>query len=219
MQPFADTLTTGTVVAASQDPEYDALPILPYLPELIFGLVAFAILFVVVAKKVVPNLEKAYADRTAAIEGGMEEAEQAQAEAEAARQQYVDQLAEARDEAAQIREHAKEQGAQIVAEMRQQAQTEAARITETAHKQIEAERQQASVSLRGEVGRLSTDLAGRIVGHELQDSSSRKGLIDSFLAELESGQVQPEKVGAAASAPTAAPEQGQLDLGTTGRDA
>ncbi|WP_408637660.1 F0F1 ATP synthase subunit B [Ornithinimicrobium sediminis] len=195
MQPFADTLTTVAVVTAADDPEASALPILPYLPELFFGLVAFAILYFVVKSKVVPNLEKAYADRTAAIEGGMEQAEQAQAEAEAARQEYVAQLAGARDEAARIREEAKEQGAAIVAEMRQQAQAEAARITETAHKQVEAERQQAMVSLRGEVGQISTDLASRIVGESLHDQARQTGVIDRFLAELEAGDVQRTQVG------------------------
>ncbi len=186
MQPIADILTTVAVVAAEGDPEATASPILPYLPELFFGIVAFAVLFFVVWKKVVPNLEKAYADRTAAIEGGMEEAEKARAEAEAAKQQYEDRLATARDEAAEIREKAKQQGAQIIAEMREQAKDEAARITATAHKQVEAERQQAMVSLRSEVGEISTNLASRIVGESLQDEARQSGVIERFLSELES---------------------------------
>ena len=56
------------------------LPILPYLPELIFGLVAFGIIYWVVKAKVVPNLEKAYAERTEAIQGGIHKAEEAQAQ-------------------------------------------------------------------------------------------------------------------------------------------
>lgn len=213
------TATVSSVVAlAASGGEGETMPLIPEWEELVFGLVMFAILFWVVAKKVAPNLEKAYEERHAAIEGGIAQAENAQAEAEAAKAQYEAQLAEARAEAAKIREDARAEGAAIVAEMRGQAQDESNRITDSAQKQIAAERQQASVSLRSEVGRLSTDLAGRIVGHELQDSSSRQGLIDSFLAELESGRVQPEKVGAAA-APSAAAEQGQLDLGDAGRDA
>lgn len=213
------TATVSSVVGlAAAVGEGETMPLIPDWEELVFGLVMFAILFWVVAKKVAPNLEKAYEERHAAIEGGIAQAENAQAEAEAAKAQYEAQLAEARAEAAKIREDARAEGAAIVAEMRGQAQDESNRITDSAQKQIAAERQQASVSLRSEVGRLSTDLAGRIVGHELQDSSSRQGLIDSFLAELESGKVQPEKVGAAA-APSAAAEQGQLDLGDAGRDA
>lgn len=171
------------------------MPILPHTGEWIFGLIIFLLLLAFVWKKVVPNLERAYEARAEAIEGDMSRAERALAEAESTKRQYEQALTEARTEAAHIREEAREQGASIIAEMRGEAQSEAARITESAHKQIEAERQQAAVSLRGEVGRLSTDLAGRIVGHELQDSSSRQGLIDGFLTELESGRVQPEKVG------------------------
>jgi F-type H+-transporting ATPase subunit b len=171
------------------------LPILPYLPELVFGLIAFAIIYWVVKQKVVPNLEKAYAERTEAIQGGIHKAEEAQAQAQAALEQYQAQLTEARAEASRIREDAKAQGAQIIAEMREHAASEASRLTDIAHKQIEAERQQAVVSLRNDVGRLSTDLASRIVGESLHDETRQKGIVERFLAEVESGDVVREKVG------------------------
>ncbi|HET7303276.1 MAG TPA: F0F1 ATP synthase subunit B [Segeticoccus sp.] len=183
----------ATVSSASEPP--NSLVVLPAWGELIAGFVFFAIFYIIVKQKVVPRLEKAYADRTAAIQGGMHKAEQAQQEAEAALQEYKAQLADARAEAARIREDAKEQGAAILADMRKQAQDESARITESAHKQIEAERQQAIVSLRSEVGRISTDLASRIVGESLEDETRQKGIVDRFLAELESGEVRPETVG------------------------
>ncbi|HET7475759.1 MAG TPA: F0F1 ATP synthase subunit B [Dermatophilaceae bacterium] len=188
---------TGVVLAAAAEGGEGAkLPILPHNAELIFGVVAFAILYVIVSRRVVPALEKAYAERTAAIEGGMNKAEDAQREAQATLEQYRAQLADARTEANRLREEAREQGAAIVAEMRTHAQTEAARITEAAHKQIEAERQQALVSLRSEVGRLSTDLASRIVGESLHEETRQKGIVDRFLAELESGDIRPQQVGA-----------------------
>lgn len=189
------TIVSGVLKTAENQPMgagEDAVPILPYLPELIFGLIVFGLFYWFVAKKVVPNLEKAYAERTAAIEGGIAAAEQAQAEAAAAKKQYEDQLGEARAEASRIREHAKEQGAQIVADLRQQAQTEANRITETAHKQVEAERQQAMVQLRGEVGEISTNLASKIVGESLHDEARQRGIVDRFLADLETGSARPE---------------------------
>lgn len=176
------------------DPVAGRTPILPLYGELIFGVIAFGILYSIIAKKVVPNLEKAYAARAAAIEGGMAQAEEAQAAADAAKAQYEAQLKEARTEATQIREDARVQGSQIVAEMRGQAQAEATRITEAAHRQIEADRSQAAASLRGEVGRLSTDLASKIVGESLHDETRQKGIVDRFLAELESGSLTPQKV-------------------------
>ncbi|KRE61278.1 F0F1 ATP synthase subunit B [Nostocoides sp. Soil756] len=169
-------------------------PLLPHPAEMIIGLISFAILYWLFKTKVVPRLEELYTERAAAIEGGMEQAEQAQAEARAALEQYTAQLAEARAEANGIREAAREQGAQIVAEMRSRAQAEAARITESAKRQVEAERQQAVVSLRQEVGTLSTALASKIVGESLEDEVRQKGIVDRFLAELEAGEVTPEKV-------------------------
>ena len=171
-----------------------ALPLLPHPAEIIIGLIAFAILYRIFSKTVVPKMEAMYEERAAAIEGGMQQAEQAQAEAQAALEKYNAQLAEARTEANEIREDAREQGATIVAEMRSQAQAEAARISESAKRQVEAERQQAVVQLRQEVGTLSTTLAGKIVGESLEDEVRQKGIVDRFLADLEAGEIAPEKV-------------------------
>ena len=172
----------------------EALPLLPHPAEIIIGLIAFAILYRIFSKTVVPKMEAMYAERAAAIEGGMQQAEQAQAEAQAALEKYNAQLAEARTEANEIREDAREQGATIVAEMRSQAQAEAARISESAKRQVEAERQQAVVQLRQEVGTLSTTLASKIVGESLEDEVRQKGIVDRFLADLEAGEIAPEKV-------------------------
>src|SRR6266540_679955 len=70
-------------------------PLAPHLAKIIFALVFLALLWVVFDRVVSPRFEKAYAERTKAIEGGMNEAKQAQAEAKAALDQYNAQLAEA----------------------------------------------------------------------------------------------------------------------------
>lgn len=170
-----------TLMAASGEPN----PLIPHLSEIVLGAVVFLLLVAAIAKFVVPRFEKAYADRTAAIEGGIADAEQAQAEAKAALEQYTAQLADARHEAAAIREEAKEQGAQIVAEMRTQAQAEAERITSTAHAQIQAERSQALAQLKSEVGALATELAERIIGESLADDERQKRTVARFIDELE----------------------------------
>ena len=183
-----------------------AYPIIPHPGEIIVGFICFGILVWIFAKKVVPALEKVYAERVASIEGGMEQAEKAQKEAEAALAEYRAQLAEARTEANQIREEARADAASIATEVREKAHAEATRIVESAQRQIEAERQQAVVSLRSEVGRLATDLAGRIVGESLEDSARQSRVVDRFLAELE--QSDPTTVRTAASTASAAPVGG-----------
>src|SRR5215213_5497397 len=97
-------------------------PLLPPLGEIIIGLIAFAIVFVVFVKVVAPRFEQVFQARREAIEGGIERAEAMQAEAMAALEQYRAQLAEARTEAAQIRDQARAEGQQILEELRIQAQ-------------------------------------------------------------------------------------------------
>ena len=160
-------------------------PLIPHTAELIVGAVAFTLLFLTLRKFVVPMFEKAYTDRTNAIQGGMERAEKAQLEAQRALTQYNEQLSKAREEAQTLREEARVQGAAIIEDLRAKAQEEAARITATAHASIEAERQQAITSLRAEVGALAVELASKIVGEALDDQARQSRVVDRFLDDLE----------------------------------
>lgn len=176
------------VVAAGGEAEATTTPspIVPEPVEIVVGLVAFGVLFLVLRKFAVPQFEKAFRERTAAIEGGIARAERAQAEADARLAEYRDELSGAREEGNRIREEARAQGAAIIAEMRQQAQEEAARITGAAQAQLESERRSAQTSLRAEIGGLATALACRIVGESLEDEARQRRTVDRFLADLES---------------------------------
>ena len=160
-------------------------PLVPALAEIIAAVVFALLLTWIIGKYVMPRFEATYAERTAAIQGGIEKAEKAQEAAEAALAQYNSQLAEARTEAAKIREDAKTQGSQILADMREQAQAEANRIRNAAEAQLEAERAQVVAQLRSEIGGLATTLAGRIVGESLEDDERARRTVDRFLADLE----------------------------------
>jgi F-type H+-transporting ATPase subunit b len=160
-------------------------PLIPSTPELVVGLLCFFIVFGLLGRKLLPNIQKTLAERHDAIEGGLERAAQAQAEANRTLEEYRAQLAEARHEAARILEQAREQGAVIIAEMREEGQRQRESIIEAGHTQIEADRRQVAVQLRQEVGRLSTELAGRIVGESLEDTTRQSRVVDRFLDELD----------------------------------
>ena len=162
-----------------------ANPLVPHTAELIVGFVAFTLLFLTLRKFVVPMFEKTFAARTEAIQGGIEKAERAQREAQAALASYTAQLADARGEAQLIREEARVQGVAIIDDLRAKAQEESARISAAAHASIEAERQQAITSLRNEVGTLATQLASKIVGEALEDQVRQSRIVDRFLEDLE----------------------------------
>src|SRR3954452_2675965 len=160
-------------------------PLLPPVGEIVIGLIAFAIVFLVFAKYVAPRFEQVFQERRAAIEGGIERAETMQAEAQAALEQYRAQLAEARGEAAQIRDQARAEGQQILEELRTQAQEESARILARGEEQLAGQRQQVVNELRGQIGALAVELAGKVVGESLADDVRRSGTVDRFLAELD----------------------------------
>lgn len=167
--------------------ELDLGPLMPHhLSEVIIGIVLMLIIFVIMWKFVVPMFEKMYAERSDKIEGGMQRAAEAEAKAEAALADYNDQLDAAREEAARIREDAKNQSATILAEARDKAQKDASRILESGRVQLEAERTQLIHQLRGQVGGMATELAGRIVGESLTDDQRAKRTVDRFLSDLES---------------------------------
>ncbi|GAA4363351.1 F0F1 ATP synthase subunit B [Paeniglutamicibacter cryotolerans] len=165
-----------------------ANPLLPNWWEVLVTAVGFIVLVYVVTKFIAPAFEKSYQDRVAAIEGGLEKAEAAQNEANELLAQYKAQLLEARTEANGIREEARNEGAAILADLKEKAASESARITEQAHTQIEAERVAAVASLRNEVGTLATSLASKIVGEALNDDERSARVVDRFLADLETQQ-------------------------------
>ncbi|MGW7086373.1 F0F1 ATP synthase subunit B [Streptomyces sp. NPDC054871] len=160
-------------------------PLIPPGPELLVGAIAFAIVFFFFWKKLLPNINKVLEERREAIEGGIEKAEAAQTEAQSVLEQYKAQLAEARHEAARLRQEAQEQGAQLIAEMRAEGQRQREEIVAAGHAQLAADRKAAAQSLRQDVGQLATDLAGKLVGESLEDSARQSRTIDRFLDELE----------------------------------
>lgn len=170
------------IVAAEETPN----PLLPAWYDIVYSLIPFILVLLLFWRVVLPRMQKTLDERAALIEGGIAKAESAQAEAQAALEQYNALLAEGRAEAAKIREQARAEGAAILAELKESAQAEAARITANAQLQIEAERQAALVSLRAEVGSLALDLASGVIGESLADDKRATALVDRFLAELES---------------------------------
>ncbi|MEW1834367.1 F0F1 ATP synthase subunit B [Microbacterium sp. NPDC079995] len=163
-------------------------PLIPAWYDIIWSGVCFVVILFVFWRVALPKMQALLDQRAAAIEGNIAKADEAQRKAEAALEQYTAQLAEARKEAGEIREAAREDGKKIVTEAKDTAAAEAARLTAAAHSQIEAERQSALVSLRSEVGTLALDLAGGVIGETLSDDAKAQAVVDRFLADLEASE-------------------------------
>ncbi|WP_089291828.1 F0F1 ATP synthase subunit B [Actinoplanes regularis] len=169
--------------AATKETEHN--PIQPIWQELVVGSVAFAVLCFVLIKFVFPQMEKTFQARVDAIEGGIKRAEAAQAEANELLEQYRAQLAEARTEAARIRDEARADAEGIRQDVLAKAREESDRIIAAGNEQLAAQRESIVRELRSEVGTLAVDLAGKIVGEALADEARTRGTVERFIADLD----------------------------------
>jgi F-type H+-transporting ATPase subunit b len=170
-------------------------PILPTIPELIIGVVAFFIVFYFLWKKALPSVRKTLEERTEAIEGGLKQAEIAQAEAAKVKQDAQAQLAELRHSTADIRAKAQADGVALVEQARTEAGAQKEAILASAHTQLEADRNSAVNLLKADLGKLATELADKIVGERAQDAALQERIVDRFLDELDAKLGASQKVG------------------------
>lgn len=182
---LTSSILDSAILAAAEEGEATVNPLLPADYDIIWSAVIFVIVLVFFWRYALPKIQTMLDERSAAIEGQIEAATIAKAEADAALEGYRAQLADARGEAAKIREQARLDGTKILADLKEQASAEAARITAAAQATIEAERQAALVSLRSEVGSLAISLASGVIGESLSDDKKSTALVDRFLSDLE----------------------------------
>lgn len=173
---------TSTIFLAVED---TGLNLFPDTPELIWGLVAFLLLMAAMMKFVFPKLNQTLEDRSAAIQGKMEEADAKLDEAETAKRAYEEEIAESKGEANQIIEEARSTAESLRADIVARAEAEAAAIVERAQADIQAERDRVLQDLRAQVGTMSVQLASRIVEREL-DQRTHEGLVDEYIQRLSS---------------------------------
>jgi F-type H+-transporting ATPase subunit b len=175
-------------------------PLLPAIYDIVWSIIPFALVLFLFWRIVLPRLQKTLDERSSVIEGGIAQAESAQLEAKKALDKYNKLLADARAEASEIRDKARQEGAVILQEMKDSAQAEANRIAQAASAQIEAERHQAVLSLRKEVGALALDLAAAVVQERLSEDAKAASVVDRLLADLDKEQAAPKKTAAKAPA-------------------
>jgi F-type H+-transporting ATPase subunit b len=173
----------ATLVLAATPGADGELQLLPDFAELLWGLVAFSLLMAFLFKFVFPRMNQMLEERSALIQGRMEEAESVRGEAEQLRRQYEAQLADSRAEANRIIEEARAQAERLKADHLARAEEEAAQITARARDEVEAERGRLVQELRGQVAAISVELAGKIVQRELDDAQHRS-LVDQYINEL-----------------------------------
>ena len=157
--------------------------ILPDLAELIWGAIAFAAVLFILNRFAFPRLRAAVEEREKKIQQDLESADRAKQEAQSQLDEYKQQVAEARSEANRIIEEARQQAEQVRRDLTEKAQAEADQIVARAQEQIDAERSRTVQELQGTIADLSIELAEKVVGRSLDDSSQRE-MVDAYIREV-----------------------------------
>ncbi|SDT77364.1 ATP synthase F0 subcomplex B subunit [Streptomyces sp. TLI_053] len=155
-------------------------PLKPEPAELVLGLAFFFLVLLTLGRVVLPRVERVLAERHDATEGRLERAAATVAEAERTLDEYRQELAAARHEAARIRQQAAEEGAAAVAAAREEGLRERDLLLAEADARLAVDRAFAEAALREDVGRLATELAGRVVGESVAAVSAERRTVERF---------------------------------------
>src|SRR5690348_7945256 len=145
-------------VVAAVEQTSDKKDLYPKAQELIVGAIAFGVLFVFMAKWVLPRANQVLEARRQKIQGDLEKAEEAKAAADKLLADYREQLAGAREEANRIIEEGRRTAQSLRADLEKKAEQEAQQIIARAQEEIRAERDRVFQELKVQVGELSLQL-------------------------------------------------------------
>lgn len=157
--------------------------LIPKMAEFIPALIAFLIIWVVLAKFAWPQILSMMDERGKRIQESLDEAETTKKKAIASRKEYDELVTDAR-----------RKSADIVLEARKDAEAERARIIEAAHKEAEDiiakahanaedERNAIYAAAAASIADLSVSVASKIVGETLDQDGEQRRLIERYVKE------------------------------------
>ena len=137
-----------------------------------FVLAIFLIVLGVIAKFVVPPIQKVLGEREAMVAKTAEDNRRAAEQEAAAEADYKAELAVARTEAAAIRDQARSEGRAVVDQMRGEANQHVADTLQQANDELKVHSDAIAGELRASVDSLSVTLANRVIGVEAVTATS-----------------------------------------------
>lgn len=173
-------MLAAAILAAEEGTRF----ILPEKSELLWGSIAFGLVVLVLVWKVFPMYRKTLAERTARIQGQIQEAEKIKSSADGLVEEYRQRLANAQLEANRIIEEAKKTAESLRRDLTAKAEVEAQEIVTRARAEVTSEKDRAMSELRTNVADLTIKVAEKVIGKELANESAQKAFVDQTIAEL-----------------------------------
>lgn len=155
-----------------------------FLPEsglIIWMLIAFLIVFVILAKVGWPMIMGAVDKRNQHIIDSLKAAQEANEALAGVEEKRKEVMAETQAEQIRIMKESQELKNQIMEEAKAQARAEAEKIVADARLRIEKEQAEAMSQVKNEVVALSVSIAEKLLQRELEDKKSQSDYIDQLL--------------------------------------
>ena len=158
----------------------------PDLGLLFWMLLAFLVIFFVLAKYGFPVVTKMVEERKAYIDDSLKKAHEANEKLANIQQEGEKLLKEARERQQQILTEAAQTRDAIVEKAQMKAREEGTRIITEAKAQIEAEKQNAIADIRKQVAELSVQVAEKVLRKDLSSDAAQMQYVDKLLDEVSS---------------------------------
>ena len=147
-------------------------------------LVAFLVVFLLLAKFGFPVITKSVEERKNFIDERLRKAHEAQERLANIEKEGESILQEAREKQTQILREAAQTRDAIVEQAQEKARQEGSRLLDEAKTAIAQEKNAAIADIRRQVAALSVDIAGKVLRENLKDDKSQMDLIDRMLDEV-----------------------------------
>ncbi|HKH88045.1 MAG TPA: F0F1 ATP synthase subunit B [Acidimicrobiales bacterium] len=171
----------GALLAAA--PAQSRNPILPSVPELVWGISSFLIVFLLMWKFAFPSVKKGMDARTERIRESLSLAEQAKTDAQSVLDEYQSQMADAKNEANRIIDEARQTAEALRRDLMGRAEADANEVRARATADIEAAKNRALDELKSQLTDLTISLAEKVVKGNI-DRASNARLIDEYISSI-----------------------------------
>jgi F-type H+-transporting ATPase subunit b len=154
-------------------------------PGLVFWTsLTFIFLLLILRKYAWPSILRAIKVREETISYALEDAKRSREEVELLEQKRRKITEDARKERDLILKEARQMKTEILEEARRTAQEEGRKMLEKSSRDIEKQRIDAMHEIRSTIGRLSVDIAEKILKEELSGEEKHKKMINTYLNEM-----------------------------------
>ncbi|MCF0179990.1 MAG: F0F1 ATP synthase subunit B [Bacteroidales bacterium] len=157
----------------------------PEIGLLFWMIVAFGVVFFVLAKFGFPIITEMIDNRKKYIDESLEAARQANEKLAKIQEESAAMLKQTQEKQSQILAEAMEMRKQIVEKAQTEATVAGQKILEEAKQQIKLEKEDAIRDIRRQVGELSIQVAEKVLRQSLSKDKDQMAMIDRMLDELE----------------------------------